>query len=67
MSLSDVLHERVVNVKNLVELVGALHPIVQGEERRRSISIGKLLKFTKMDFVLVAREDFHTNEKLFRR
>lgn len=73
MSVSDVQLERSFNVRRLSELVSMLHPIAGGAlhknrgDRRNSASNGNLPKFMVGNFVSVAREHFHANEKLCLR
>lgn len=73
VTVSDLVHERALNVDMLCDLVGQLRPIIQDavqknrQQGRDVASKGSLPNFTKGDYVLVAREDFHAGEKLCLR
>lgn len=73
VTITELNRGRALKVEELCKLVGNLHPVVQEalqtnrSKGRKSPSKGSLPNFTEGDFVLVAREDFHTGEKLCLR
>lgn len=73
LTITEAQRECVFNIKDLQERAAELHPIISHtlkENRRRhrqASEKGQLCNFAEGDFVLVAREDFTTGEKLCLR
>lgn len=73
LTISEVLHERTINIRVLQEKMDKLHPIVNRsvqdnrDKSREARSTGQLPNFDEGDYILVAREDFHAFEKLSLR
>lgn len=73
VSVPDIVQERAINSKRLLDIIAELHPIVHNalhEHRKRhrdNLAKGTLPNFTEGDFVLVAREEFASGEKLALR
>lgn len=73
MSINKALMERSVNFMALKERVSELQPLVQSAVSNNSASShnrasnGQLPNFSRGDFVVVAREEFHPGEKLALR
>ena len=72
-SFSDTLMERYKNLNDIQTVLEEIHPIIDDylQESRKASRLrqskGKAAQFEQEDFVLVAREEFHKNEKLCLR
>lgn len=73
MTVTEAQRDRALHIKNLVQAMEDLHPLLgqpitkQRERIRDSRNKGELPKFCEGDYVLGARQDFHKSEKLCLR